>query len=116
MMHTGFHQANYVAERVLVEVETIQQNVIKIPQKHENDSANSVPATEAPTTEAPTTTTSSNSTHMSSISHDEKALAVVDPQNLYLITIIKQLQDEIKTMKEENEQSLNKKRTTSKYC
>ena len=110
-MHTGFHQAHYVAERVLGEVESIQQNVINILKKHEQDSTTSVPATEAPTT-----STSSNSTHLSSITQDEKVFAATDPQNSYLIKIIKDLQDEIKTMKAGKDKPINRNRNTSKYC
>ena len=111
MMHTGFHQANYVAERVLGEVESIQQNVINILKKHEQNSTKSVSATEEPTT-----STSSNSTHMSSFTQDEKVFAVTDPQNSYLIKIIKDLQDEIKTMKAGKNKPFNRNRNTSKYC
>ena len=89
MMHTCFHQANYVSDQVLEEVESVQQNVIHLLQKYD-DQTN------------PETSTESTA-HDSSISQlkEDKAFATTSEPSTWsnIISILQQMQKEIHSLK-----------------
>lgn len=112
MMHAGFHQANYVADRVLGEVESVQQNVIQLLQKYEDSNTTSTQSSQS-------VPPSLQNTTFSDITED-KAFAATPSTNAPstdLMAILKQMQEEIKALKgTTNNPTKRNRRNFSKYC
>jgi len=105
-------QANYVADGVLGEVESVQQNVIQLLQKYEDSNTTSIQSSQS-------VPPSLQNTTFSDITED-KAFAATPSTNATstdLMAILKQMQEEIKTLKgTTNNPTRRNRRNFSKYC
>ena len=123
MQQAGYHQANLIADKVLSEVESVQDNVLQLLKKYD-DYASQSPLENATVAQSeitmPTAIASSTSSH-STTTPSMANISQIPSNNFQMeqmMSMMRTLQEEMKTIKSSNSTKTRGPytRKTDKYC
>ena len=124
MQQAGFHQANYVADRVLSEVESVQDNVIQLLKKYDEaqvapNDTNTIVQSEITMPTVMSSNVSATTDTTSQVSQAQ-ANALSSQGNLQMgqmLAMIQAMQEDMKNIKNTStSRRTNKTRRVDKYC